>query len=60
MGAIIRLVCFIKTKNHVIQYKISLFSLLIMNIMHCFLLCFPNYINKSFVCFENNALIIDS
>ena len=45
MGAIIRLVCFIKTKKIAqIQYKILLFSRLIMNIMHCFLLCFPNYI----------------
>ena len=31
-------------KSVQIQYKISLFSRLIMNIMHCFLLCFPNYI----------------
>jgi hypothetical protein len=45
------------------KYGISVHPCIILYIMHGhgFLsLCFPNYINKSFVCFENNALIIDA
>ena len=38
MGAIIRLVCFIKTKNLNTVQNFTFQS--VMNIMHCFLLCF--------------------
>ena len=50
MGSIIRLECFIKTKNHVNTVQNFTYQS-VMNIMYCFLLCFPTYINKSLVCF---------
>ena len=52
MGAIIRLECFIKTKNHVNIHAVqnSTFQS-VMNIMHCFLLTFVfSKLNKSFNC----------
>ena len=61
MGAIIRLVCFIKTKNHVNTVQNFTFQSVNYEYNALFSFVFSKlYINKSFVCFENNALIIDS